>query len=135
MHLIHTINNPISAAIKGGYSGIQVEEKAKSLGLSDTTSNVITAVWAKRSGVLSNSLLSRVVSNNKLVDLDWSFGVTAATDDCNHIGKTFLQLKLKILKRDGEYGFAYIELSLDQFYQLLASLEKCKSYLDYFTPN
>ena len=65
--------------------------------------------------------------------MDWSFGVTAASDDISNVGKTFLQLKL-ILERDASTegcDVIFMELSLEQFYQLLASMEKSKAYIDY----
>lgn len=93
----------------------------------------MSAVWKRNAVHVATSLLSRAVTNNQLVDMDWIFGVTAASDDCNHVGKTFLQLKLTLESNTGR-RVVLIELSLEQFYQFLASLEKCKSYLDYVSP-
>lgn len=91
-------------------------------------------VWKVHSVSIANNLLSRALTNNQLVDMDWVFGVTASSDDCDNVGKTFLQLKLILQSSAGSKQTVVMELSLDQFYQFLASMEKCKSYLDYVSP-
>ena len=93
----------------------------------NTVVSALMKVWKARSVSVATSLLSKALSNNQLVDMDWVFGVTAASDDCDHVGKTFLQLKL-VLESSGGGGrrTVVMELSLDQFYQFLASMEKCK---------
>ena len=74
-----------------------------------------------------------------------------ASDDCDTIGKTFVQLKLEFLRSNGdEKGDSgssntsvcrggrqqvFMEMNLDQFYQFLASIEKCKSCIDLFNPS
>lgn len=90
-------------------------------------------VWKVQAVSIANNLLSRAITNNQLVDMDWVFGVTASSDDCDHVGKTFLQLKLTLQSSTGKQ-VVVMELTLDQFYQFLASMEKCKSYLDYVSP-
>jgi hypothetical protein len=62
--------------------------------------------------------------------MDWSFGVTTATDECDQVGKTFLQVKFKIGGANGAQDI-FLELSLEQFYQFLAQMEKAKAYVDY----
>jgi hypothetical protein len=75
------------------------------------------------------SVLGKTVSANRLIDMDWNFGVTAASSDCDSIGKPFLQLKLTIDEGNGPKD-RFVELSLDQFYQFLTAMENCKSYMD-----
>ena len=61
-------------------------------------------------------------------------GVTAASDDCDHVGKTYLQLKFTIDYGDSQSGLkdVFMELGLEQFFQFLAQMENCKSYMDFF---
>lgn len=117
--------------MKEGYSSKQLETKCSELGLTETTVNVIIECWDKNSSQLVSCLLKRTIASNQLIDLDWSFGVTAASDELDTIGKTFLQLKLTL--DNGEEGTKaiFMELSLDQFYQFLAQMENCKTYIDY----
>lgn len=65
----------------------------------------------------------------QLVDLEWKFGVTCANSDSDKpVGKTFLQLKLVLCrKKDGAYENLYLELTLPQFYDFLAQMEKAKA--------
>jgi hypothetical protein len=81
--------------------------------------------------IIAKYLLSKIVTQNQLIDMEWSFGVTSSTDDCDSVGKTFLQLKLVIGDNLNPPRNLFIELSLESFFQLLASLEKCKQFVDY----
>lgn len=91
--------------------------------------------WAANRGRITISSLSKTLKANQLVDMDWSFGVTASNDSYDEIGKTFLQLKLTFDRDVGVHGrFMFLELTVDQFFQFLASLEKCKQYLELSVP-
>eukprot|EP01035_Chromulina_nebulosa_P023716 gene23716-30757_t len=70
-----------------------------------------------------------------------------ATDECNSVGKTYVQLKLGFLRpnsnenKDGTSSSVngreqvFVEMNLEQFYQFLASIEKCKSCIELFNPS
>eukprot|EP01038_Epipyxis_sp_PR26KG_P010084 gene10084-13551_t len=120
-------------AIKNGSSVSDLQARCDSLGLNGNIISIITNCWKNKASALVTCLMSRTVSNNQLTDLDWSFGVTASSDDSDHIGKTFLQLRFTVEGKDGSEKI-FMELTLEQFYQLLASLEKCRNYLDYVNP-
>ena len=77
----------------------------------------------------NNQHNSTVSQTNQLLDLDWNFGVTAFTDECQQVGKTFVQLKLTISTEHGVKD-VLMELTVEQFYHFLSQMEKCKSYLD-----
>ncbi len=121
-------------AINEGCNAERFEKKARDYGYSEEVIEALTKVWVSRAVHVATSLLSRAITNNQLVDMDWIFGVTASSEDCNNVGKTFLQLKLTLHNSSEGTNIVVIELSLDQFYQFLASMEKCKSYLDYVSP-
>lgn len=133
MQFVDVCLNCHSLAIQEGHSAQTFEDRCRNLGITAALVTAMSAVWKRKAVHVATSLLSRAVTNNQLVDMDWIFGVTAASDDCNHVGKTFLQLKLT-LESNASRRVVLIELSLEQFYQFLASLEKCKSYLDYVSP-
>lgn len=67
----------------------------------------------------------------RLVDLEWKFGVTAASSEAGAgaVGRTFLQLKLVLDAPGGGLERIYLELSLDQFYAFLAHMERAKAAL------
>ena len=78
-------------------------------------------------------MLASTLQVHKLVDMEWKFGVTSATDEMERVGTTFLQIKFVIAKGDEENSETesiYMELSLQQFYELLGQLEKVKSLTD-----
>ena len=69
-----------------------------------------------------------------LVDAEWRFGVTIATDDVGRAGATFVQLKLAIAQPDRDVPrYEHVELSLPQFYSTLAVLEKAASYVAFLS--
>ena len=78
--------------------------------------------------------MKSTLSVNHLKDLDWRFGVTAASSEVNEVGVTFIQLCLTLDKegKDKEEK-TYVELSLKQFYDLLHQLEKAKTSMDYYS--
>lgn len=55
-----------------------------------------------------------------------------STDDVGKVGRTYVQLKLTVDK-EGKLATEHVELSLTQFYDLLAKLEHAKSYVDYLS--
>jgi hypothetical protein len=97
----------------------------------ELVAKLATKKWAANRGRITMSSLSKTLKANQLVDMDWSFGVTASNDSYDEIGKTFLQLKLTFDRDVGVHGrFMFLELTVDQFFQFLSSLEKCKQYLE-----
>ena len=117
--------------MKDGWSSAELAKNCYTLQLSVEAVGTIVACWQEQAGRMASTLLSRTIKANQLIDLDWSFGVTASSDDCNHLGKTYLQLKFTIDSGDRGCEDVFLELSLDQFYQFLGQMENCKSYMDF----
>ena len=119
----------------GSTSSEYLRKRSQQVGLSNTVTQEIIQTWNNFEKKIGKYLISKVLSKNRLVDLDWSFGVTSSTEEQDHVGKTFLQLKLVI--DDDEQGrrVTFLEMSVDQFYQFLASLEKCRTFLDFINPH
>jgi hypothetical protein len=133
--------------LNNGASLEYLRKSALSLGLNAEAIQLLSLNWNAFSNKIVSHLFSKIITKNRLIDMDWSFGVTAASDDCDHVGKTYLQLKLTIeedhnntesttgeqITKVGPRDI-FLELTLDQFYQFLASLEKCRTFLDYVSP-
>ncbi|XP_076284662.1 COMM domain-containing protein 7 [Lasioglossum baleicum] len=66
---------------------------------------------------------------SKVRGVSWRFGVTAASNESDNIGKSFLQLKLD-LEEDGKPNTVFVEMTISEFYKFLHDLEKAKSDLD-----
>eukprot|EP01031_Cornospumella_fuschlensis_P030137 gene30137-36406_t len=124
----------LQSLLENGADSNNLKERCVSLGLTASAITTISSCWNAWAGKIATHLVSKVIAQNKLVDLDWTFGVTASSDDCDHVGKTYLQLKLTLEQDNGKKRPVFMELTLDQFYQFLASLEKCRSFLDYVSP-
>ena len=113
------------------YDSKKFSELLALLGLPMNTKMVLSKVYddiLTPKGSLQS--LNSLLASNQLVDLDWSFGVTASSNECNQVGKTFLQLKLTIRKEDNELKDVFMEMTIEQFYHFLSEMEKCKSYID-----
>jgi hypothetical protein len=82
---------------------------------------------------------------NKLILPEWRFGITTGNKELREVGNTFLQLKLRLDRGDGKTNEEYIgmrfsfceltssELSLPQFYEFVATMEKAKAQMDFFS--
>jgi hypothetical protein len=121
------------AVLSNGSSVDNLRKSLISSGLSQEVTQQLCQTWGEHTTKIAHHLCNRIITKNRLRDLDWSFGVTSASDDCDHVGKTYLQLKLTIDHKD-EPKDVFLELTLDQFYQYLASLEKCRTFLDFVSP-
>ena len=75
----------LQRGVRAGWVTEQVTEACAGMGLSPEVAEVISRCWAQQSSNLTSSLLSKIVSANQLMDVDWSFGVTAATDDSDQV--------------------------------------------------
>ncbi len=78
---------------------------------------------------MSRVALDQTLKINQLLDLDWAFGVCAASDESENLGGTFLKMKFAIDK-DGKREDVLVELTLPQFYNLLTEMEKAKALMD-----
>jgi COMM domain containing 7 len=121
----------LQGSMRDGYSAAQLEAKCISLGLASQAIASLSASWGHRTANIAASIVSKTLTTNRLVDMDWNFGVTAASNDSDQVGKTFLQLKMTIDVGEGSSKDIFIELSLDQFYSFLGHMERCKAYLDF----
>jgi len=74
-------------------------------------------MWGKQREDLCASLIQQSLSSNRLVDLDWKFGVTASSDEMASVGRTFLQLQITLEEEE-----IVVELSLPKFYEFMAEM-------------
>ncbi|KAF3421973.1 hypothetical protein E2986_12142 [Frieseomelitta varia] len=65
----------------------------------------------------------------KILDISWKFGVTAASNESDNMGKSFLHLKLN-LEENGKTRNVFVEMTISEFYKFLHDLEKAKCNLD-----
>ena len=122
-------------ALKRNLNAAQISKDLQVLGVDKEKADIVTSSWSKEYGYIKASMLASTLQVHKLVDMEWKFGVTSATDEMERVGTTFLQIKFVIAKGDddesnSETESIYMELTLQQFYELLGQLEKVKSLTD-----
>ncbi|KAF6034636.1 COMMD7 [Bugula neritina] len=127
-----TLDSLLKSFLEKFLSAEQMEHDLSTLGLSSDKIEIITKCCSSMIGSNQDKLsVLGDISANQLVDMEWKFGVTAASSELDKVGTTFLQLKLKVVNSKGELESLNMELSLTQFYNLLHELEKAKTLLDY----
>jgi COMM domain containing 7 len=100
------------------------------LGLNEANAGAVASEWKGNAAKLSSVASSGAVMMNELVDMQWKFGVTAATEEVEHVGSSHLQLKLVMDKGSGSRENVVLEMSLPQFYEFLAQMERAAAYVD-----
>ena len=101
-------------------------------GLSNEKSPYLLELWKTNLIGLSRSVMAQTFMVNPLVDMEWKFGVTAASSDMKVVGNSFLQLKL-VVNKGGKKEDLYMELTLPQFYSFLHEMEKARTALEYLS--
>jgi hypothetical protein len=122
----------LQGAIKRNLKIETLMEDCDSLGLDENRVKYVGGTFKKYFVAISRGVLSQTLSVNPLKDLDWRFGVTASSSEVKEVGRTYLQLKLTLDRGDGLRD-VFVELTLQQFYDLLHQLESAKQTLDFFT--
>ena len=68
---------------------------------------------------------------NEIISLNWTFGVTASTSSLKSVGRTFLQLKLKLKDSEGSgVRDVVMEMDVKGLYRLLGEMERAKGVMD-----
>ncbi|XP_053310079.1 COMM domain-containing protein 7 [Spea bombifrons] len=122
----------LNGALKHNVTGEQLRADLLALGLSEEKACCFTDEWNSDEPALTQMALCRTLSVNQLVDMEWKFGVTAATSELEKAGNIFLQLKM-VVKKGSRTEPIYVELTLPQFYSFLHEMERAKGTLDCFT--
>eukprot|EP01129_Flabellula_baltica_P007345 TRINITY_DN2848_c0_g1_i2.p1 TRINITY_DN2848_c0_g1~~TRINITY_DN2848_c0_g1_i2.p1 ORF type:complete len:200 (+),score=45.21 TRINITY_DN2848_c0_g1_i2:152-751(+) len=120
-------------AFQNNLNSTQISEDLQQFGFDDEQIQLISGRWTLSLSSLNSSSLSQTLMVNQLLLPEWRFGVTASNKDIRGVGATFLQMKLSLDMGNDNTSEEYIELTLPQFYQFLASMEKAKAQLDYFS--
>jgi len=109
-----------------------IKDDLTTLGLHEDKALQFTDKWRESQSTLTKAALSQTLVVNQLVDMEWKFGVTAASSQMSKVGSTFLQMKLVINKGHATEN-VYMELTLPQFYSFLHEMEKAKSSLEFLS--
>jgi hypothetical protein len=114
-----------------GWASPMLSDHLQSAQVPEAVVGIASEMFGNNQGRIAAASLSKTLKANQLVDMDWIFGVTASSDSCDEVGKTYLQLKLTFEQEVGSGGrHMHLEMSVDQFFAFLSSMEKCKQYMD-----
>mmetsp|Transcript_4653 Transcript_4653/g.6586 ORF Transcript_4653/g.6586 Transcript_4653/m.6586 type:complete len:198 (-) Transcript_4653:214-807(-) len=121
----------LSESLRKNMSGDAVKNELVKFGVDAGKSERIGTLWKTTFTKLAQLMKQKTLKVNELVDLQWKFGVTAATDSLQQVNTCFLQLKLTINKGN-ETEDVLMEMTLPQFYKFLQQMEQaqrqCESY-------
>jgi len=123
----------LTGCLKLSLDACLVKEDLLALGLSEEKTTFFTDRWKENQSSMTRGALSQTLMINQLVDMEWKFGVAAASSELSKVGSTFLQLKLVLDKGGQNRENVYMELTLPQFYSFLHEMEKAKSSLEFLS--
>lgn len=121
------------SALRSSIVASKVGEDMLRLGFTAEQAAFVAAKWKENFIGLSRMVVNTTLDVNAVVDMDWRFGVTAASSELSQVGSTFLQLKLTVDKGNNVREDVFMELSLDQFFRFLVEMEKAKANLGFMS--
>jgi len=130
---VNSLLNFFKAATRSNLVPQHVKEDAVNLGTAEDKATKIAAKYKSKFIQISRTMIGQTLNVNQLVDLDWNFGITAASSEVGKIGSAHLHLKLVLDKGNSTTEEVYMELTLQQFYQFLHEMQRAKSNLEFFT--
>jgi len=123
----------LKSAFQNNLSSTQLAEDLTHLEWPPESVTAVCRLWKTKKLSLSTSSLGNTLMVNKLILPEWRFGITTGNKELREVGNTFLQLKLILDRGDGKTKEEYVELSLPQFYEFVATMEKAKAQMDFFS--
>ncbi|XP_061552072.1 COMM domain-containing protein 7 isoform X1 [Phycodurus eques] len=119
-------------AMKRNLTAEQLKEDLQTLGLHEDKAAHFSQQWAEHRAALCRLAAQQTLTVNRLVDMEWKFGVTVGTSEIHKMSNIFLQLKLVVQKGNATENL-YMELNLPQFYNFLHEMERAKASMDSFS--
>jgi len=119
----------LSASLHRSLSADVLMEELQKLSVSAAASSTLSTLWRGCFVDLTGLVSGEVLSVNEVSELEWRFGVTAASSQLNKVGATFLQLRL-IIDRGTHQQAVLMELSLAQFYSFLHEMQAADRQAD-----
>ncbi|XP_040293666.1 COMM domain-containing protein 7 [Bufo bufo] len=130
--IVRSVLLVLNGALRRNLKSEDLQSDLVALGLDEEKGRIFADKWSSDVAVLTRLAVGRTLSINQLVDMEWKFGVTAASSELEKAGTIFLQLKM-VIKKGNQLEPVYVELTLPQFYSFLHEMERAKSSLDCFT--
>ncbi|XP_054716880.1 COMM domain-containing protein 7-like [Uloborus diversus] len=120
-------------AVKKNKTLPQLHDELLHLGMNEEQVDEFSKKWEKIYSSLVQSTVASTIPINPLIDMEWKFGVTSASNQCNTIGNVFLQIKLEVDQGNGRSKTVCFELQLSEFYSFLHEMERARASLEYLS--
>lgn len=120
----------VQGSIVHQLSDTEVGEDFAALGFGEELVLLLLKRWKEGRSDAGHAALAQTLRVNQLLDMQWRFGVTAANSEIRHLGSTFLQMMLTLDMGNTQKKIR-LELTLPQFYDFLAQMEKAKAMCDF----
>ncbi|XP_073537125.1 COMM domain-containing protein 7 isoform X2 [Phyllobates terribilis] len=130
--IVRSVLLVLNGALRRSLKSEDLQSDLVVLGLDEEKAGIFAKEWSSDAPALTRLAVGRTLSINQLVDMEWKFGVMAASSELEKAGTIFLQLKM-IIKKGNQLEPVYVELTLPQFYSFLHEMERAKSSLECFT--
>ncbi|XP_077109231.1 COMM domain-containing protein 7 isoform X2 [Ranitomeya variabilis] len=130
--IVRSVLLVLNGALRRSLKSEDLQSDLIVLGLDEEKARIFAKEWSSDAPALMRLAVGRTLGINQLVDMEWKFGVTAASSELEKAGTIFLQLKM-IIKKGNQLEPIYVELTLPQFYSFLHEMERAKSSLECFT--
>lgn len=108
----------------------QLYSDLQKLGQTAGNASKFCQLWQSHADNADVVVPTNIDTVKKLVDMEWKFGVTAASSEINRVGQCFIQMKLIVSKNASETETIFVEMSLSEFYDFLHEMEKAKLKMD-----
>ena len=128
--IVNALLSVLRGSVRANSSATYLAADLRTLGVADDKAERIGALWKAALGDIKRAAVGHTLMVNELVDIDWSFGVTAANSELDKVGDCFLQLRLALDDGGGRVRRVPMELTLPQFYSLVSELESAKAHLE-----
>eukprot|EP00320_Phaeocystis_rex_P020431 CAMPEP_0119071526 /NCGR_PEP_ID=MMETSP1178-20130426/51292_1 /TAXON_ID=33656 /ORGANISM="unid sp, Strain CCMP2000" /LENGTH=166 /DNA_ID=CAMNT_0007053463 /DNA_START=20 /DNA_END=520 /DNA_ORIENTATION=+ len=116
-------------AARRGLTADQLEAELCGVGLAEALSAAAGRSWSLQGAEGHRALSASAIDASKLVDAEWTFGVTASSSEHAAVGTTYVQVRLAVAGASG-LEYVHMELSLPRFYEFVHDLERAKAQLD-----
>jgi len=128
-NLAESLLTVLGGALQHNVSSSALQEDLMLIGLTEEASAVIGNCWQGHYVSLNTKAALKTLTTNRLVDMEWNFGVTVASDSAASSSNTFLHIQM-IIDEAGKQKRVEMELTLKQFYCFLREMEKIQARMN-----
>ncbi|KFM67122.1 COMM domain-containing protein 7, partial [Stegodyphus mimosarum] len=104
----------------------QLSDELLNLGMNADQVDIFSKKWEEVYSALVQTTAAETIHINPLIDMEWKFGVSSASNQLNAIGNVFLQIKLDLDIGNGRTKSVCFELQLSEFYAFLHEMERAR---------